>query len=185
MFGHHKIEEHRVPVETTDQLASDAGRMYWLALVLTDEEKLAASLTQENIEQLVTGDPVFVRWMGNWSRRIIMKACVAAKRAELAADRRNPDSWDAAAAQIEIDHPQPFQELSINSIQSSTRSLPLLPRFLFVMNALEGYSPQDAAQLLQTPRSTCEAALKYAFVAITAAIHSPEHASRDKRHSLA
>lgn len=173
MFRHNKKETHHT-VETPDQLVLDAGRMYWLALVLTDDEKLAASLTNENIEQLVTGTPVFVRWIGRWSRRNIIKACIAARQAELTADQRNSHSWDLATAKIEMGSAQPLQELSMDSIQRSARSLPVLPRFLFVMNVLEGYSLADAALLLQVPRSTCEAALRYAFAALTDAVHNPE-----------
>ena len=170
MFRHNKQKTHQGAVET-DQLASDAGRMYWLALVLTDDEKLATSLTREHIAELVAGNPVFVRWTERWSRRMIIKSCIAAKQAELAADQSNNDSWDAAAAEIEISNAQPLHELQIDSIQRSVRSLPLLPRFLLVMNVLEGYSLYDAALLLQIQRSTCEAALRYAYAALTNAVH--------------
>ncbi len=184
MFRRNKEQRHEGAVETPDQFALAAGRMYWLALVLTDDEKLAGSLTHDNIEQLVTGNAVFVHWIGRWSRRIIIKACIAAKQADLAVDQRNTASWDAATADIEIVNAQLLREFSIDSIQRSARSLPLLPRFLFVMNVLEGYSLYDAAQLLQIPRNICEAALRYAFAALTDAIHSPQLCSRVESHSF-
>lgn len=171
MFRHNRKQGPQGAVEMPDQLTSDAEGMYWLALVLTDDEELAASLTRESIKQLVTGNLAFVPWIGRRSHRIIIKACIAAKNAELAADQRHSESWDAAAAEIEIGNVQPLRELPLDSIQRSERSLPLLPRFLFVMNVLEGYSLNDAAQLLRTPRSTCESALRYAFAALTDAIH--------------
>ena len=167
-----------------DQLALCAGRMYWLALVLTDDQGLAGRLTHQEVEHLFIGKGVFDVWMARWARRLTIKACIAAKQIDLAADGCNAAFWEAAWHR-ELESLTVSRGLSLDSIRHAVKSLPLLPRFVFVMHALEKYPLADVALLLKVSKSASEAALTYSLTALAHAVHSPELSSWMEAHSFA
>ncbi len=169
--------------EHADQLALCAGRMYWLALVLTDDQDLAANLTHRGVLDLITRSEAFDAWMARWARRLTIKACIAAKQMDLATDECNAAFWEAEWRR-ELDSLTVPHTLTLDSIQHAIKSLPFLPRFVFVMHALERYPLIDVALLLKVPKRTAEAALTYSLTALAHAVHCQELGSWVEAHSL-
>lgn len=184
MLDAKQTDETQCELPHADELALCAGRMYWLALVLADDQDLAGKLTLQGVEQLFTGNRVFDAWMARWARRLTIKACISARQIDLAADECNAAFWEAAR-QRELDSLTVSRGLSFDSIQHAVKSLPLLPRFAFVMHALEKYPLADVALLLKVPKSTSEAALAYSLTALAHAVRSPELCSWVEAHGCA
>lgn len=168
-----------------DRIAINAGRIYWLAMVLLEDAQDAAVLTRQGVELLLTSNRVFDTWLTRWACKLTLKMCIAKKWPELAADQRNANAWNQAADDLELGHVQPLHGLSLESIQRAVRALPILPRFLFVLHVLERYTLDEAARMLQLDKSTCDAVLAYALAALTETVHSSELSSWIESHSLA
>jgi DNA-directed RNA polymerase specialized sigma24 family protein len=163
----------RTPNRTDpDQLALCAGQIYWLTLLLTDDEHATSILTQASATQVFTGDRVFDRWCAKWVRRATIRACINFKQRELEADERNSSSWNDAADELDLLHR--VRATPPNSIDVTIRKLPILPRFVLVMHLLERYSLEETANLLRIPNETCEAGLGYALAALRDPIQSSE-----------
>ena len=170
----------------TDEIALCAGRIYWIALVLTDNENVASTLTRKVAELLsAQRSQSFNRSLDNWARRIAIKACVALQRAELYRTQRDNSAWDEATHALQFESFELVNNLSIVSVGRAVRSLPVLPRFMFVMRTLHRYSAQEAAEMIGIPESTCEAAGRYALVSLTKIIQSSDFPSWVTTHKFA
>ena len=149
-----------------DQLALCTGEMQWIALVLTNDEQLATKLTRQSVAALFTDNQEFDHWLALWGHRITIKNCIAAKRNDLSAEQHDREWWEAAARSIDGDADRPPAISSAESINHAIRSLHILPRFVFVMHALEKYSLEETGQLLHVPEDTCKSAFAYALAAL-------------------
>lgn len=161
------------PLNDPDQIAICTARMYWLALVLTDREDLAAELTRKGAELLVAGlgsSPFNGSWEAGVCRTMI-EACIHALHVHLQADQREVAAWDDDRDAL-FDSLDVVKNLSRSSIESAIRSLPVLPRFMFVIRTLNGYTAQRASEMLLIPQAICEAAGTYALVTLTKTVQS-------------
>jgi DNA-directed RNA polymerase specialized sigma24 family protein len=101
-------------------------------------------------------DCVFRDWMVSWARRLIIQACIAVIRPtddsleDCLCLHHKVDSV-GLSDQLELALSQPSDVL-----QQRLLNLDPLPRFVFVLRALEGYSRRDTALLLGIGDRTCE-----------------------------
>ena len=168
-----------------DQVALCAGRMYWIALVLTDNENVAATLTRKASELLPPRDHAFNPRLENWICRMAIKACIALQRRQLVADQRDRISWEEETQALQLEPLELVNNLSMTSIEHAIRSLPPLPRFMFIMRTLNRFSVQEAAEMMGLPVITCEAAGKYALVSLTREVQSCDLTSWVTTHKFA
>lgn len=167
-----QLERSQNTTELPDQLALCAGQIYWLTLLLTDDEDAASVLTKGSTTQLFTGNRAFDQWRAKWIRRATVRACVGLKQPELEADQRNTSLWNAAAEELEL--LQRVRAISSSSIDLTIRKLPVLPRFMLTMHLVERYSLEQTVDLLRMPKEICEAALGYALAMLRDPIQSSE-----------
>jgi len=157
-----------------DQLALCAGQMYFIALALADDEQFAASLTRDSFDRLLTSRRTVDDWLTRWARRITIKACIHRNGPELHSEAFTSQFWENSVEHL-VEYPVQYNcEISAESVQRGVRSLPLLPRFVFITRVLERYSSVDTALLLEIDSKICEAALAYALAALTRTIHSSD-----------
>ena len=168
------MEESSCNSVNFDRLALCAGQMYFIALVLADDEEFAAKLTRDSFDRLLSGNCAFDDWRTRWARRLTIKACIKRKRSELQLEVFTSEFWEQSLANLSEYALRSHREISADAIQRAVRSLPLLPRFVFVSHVLERYTAMDTALLLEIDRETCEAAGAYALAALTRTIHSSE-----------
>jgi hypothetical protein len=150
-----------------DQVALGAGRVYWTVLVLTDDENAAATLTRKAAALLTPRNQFFNPRFEKWISRIAIKASVALLRAKLVADQRESNAWEEATHALQLEPLEIVNNLSLVSIERAIRSLPVLPRFMFVMRTLNRYSVQEITEMINLPIITCEAAERFALVSLT------------------
>lgn len=175
------------PLNDPDQIAVRSGRMYWLALVLTDSDELAAELTKKSAELLFTvpANDSFNRWWEGWIFRTIIEACIHAMYADLQADQRGDVAWDADRDALLFDSLEFVNNLSRSSIESAIRSLPVLARFMFVIHTLNGFTTQETSEMLLIREVICEAAGRYALVSLTKTVQSADLSAWAAAHRLA
>ena len=174
MFRNTTIEKGSCNSGDFDQLALCAGQMYFIALVLADDEEFAARWTRDSFDRLLSGNRPFDDWRKRWARRLTIMACIKRKRSELQLEVFTSEFWEQSLANLSEYVVKSYREISADSIQRGVRSLPLLPRFVFVSRSLEHNTAVDTALLLEIDRKTCEAAGAYALAALTRTIHSSE-----------
>jgi len=139
------------------QLFTDSAEpLHWLCYTLTGDEALSERVLNAALEQSLKGaDRVFRDWMVSWARRLIIQACIRLVRptgqgeAECLClhNRRDQDISDL----LELALSQPSEVL-----QQRLLNLDPLPRFVFVLRELEGYSRRETALLLEIGERTCE-----------------------------
>lgn len=172
MIATKQLESTQHQLELLDQLALCVARLYWLALLLANNEESAAELTRGSATDLLIGNRELDRSRVGWGRRGIVRASIAVKYSELRADERNSSLWNTAADELDLLHR--VGATSLTSITRKIRTLPILPRFVVVMHLLERYSKEEIADLLRMPEGTCEAALGYALTALRDRTESSE-----------
>lgn len=143
-----------------------SSELYELCFILTADEKLAkASFAAARERAVKEASSVFREWMWSWARRQIIKACIAALRPELRSSPRPTGSPQTAG----VDFPAPGQpdalrNFAAETLQKTLIKLDVLPRLVFVMRNLEGYSARDIALLLDIDLFTVASAHKTATV---------------------
>jgi DNA-directed RNA polymerase specialized sigma24 family protein len=146
--------------------ADSAEPLQWLCYTLTGDQELSEKVLAAALEQSLKGaDRVFRDWMVSWARRLIVQACIRLVRPTgqsmdecLCRHGRNEDSISDL---LEIALSQPSEIL-----QQRLLNLDTLPRFVFVLRALEGYSRRDTALLLEIGDRTCESIYSAALEAV-------------------
>jgi DNA-directed RNA polymerase specialized sigma24 family protein len=137
--------------------ADSAEPLRWLCYTLTGDEELSEKVLDAAFEQSLKGaDRVFREWMVSWARRLIIQACIRLMRPtaqsleECVCFHRKQDG-SGIAEQLELALSQ-----SAETLQQRLLGLDPLPRFVFVLRALEGYSRRETALLLGIGDRTCE-----------------------------
>ena len=135
--------------------ADSAEPLQWLCYTLTGDKELSEKVLSAALEQSLKGaDRVFRDWMVSWARRLIIQACIRLMRPTgqsmeecFCLHKRE----DGISDLLEIALSQPSELL-----QQRLLNLDPLPRFVFVLRALEGYGRRDTALLLEIGDRTCE-----------------------------
>ena len=167
----HNTREDRPGLEVLGQFTTCAAKSYWIALVLTGDEKNASRIVASGIHEIADSATVFGAWMCAWGIRVVIKACVALRADELRKEEDSGEYWRAKAAEgptIELQQ----SPLSTERLRRALLLLPLFPRFVYVLRVLEGYSLSYVTSILNVDKEACQAALTYSFRAFAQVLMS-------------
>jgi DNA-directed RNA polymerase specialized sigma24 family protein len=147
--------------------ADSAEPLRWLCYTLTGDEELSDKVLKAAFSQSLKGaDCVFRDWMVRWARRLIVQSCIALMRPtgyslEECVCMHYRDNATGISDQLEL-------ALGQSSVALQERLLHLdpLPRFVFVLRALEGYSRRETALLLGIGDRPCESLFIRALEAV-------------------
>ena len=136
--------------------ADSAEPLQWLCYTLTGDEELSEKVLGAALEQSLKGaDRVFRDWMMSWARRLIIQACIRLVRPAGQSMEEcvclHHKKEEGISDLLELALSQPSEVL-----QQRLLNLDALPRFVFVLRALEGYSRRDTALLPEIGDRTCE-----------------------------
>ena len=148
-----------------DLLASSKEPLQWLCYTLTGDHQLSDQVVDAALQQSLKGaGPVFREWMSSWARRLIIRFCIMTVQPAVPEGMISECSCRAfeAAAVNSLDR-DVILTLPVEELQHRLLCLDVLPRFVFVLRALEGYSRRDTALLLNLDDRTCERLYLRAF----------------------
>jgi DNA-directed RNA polymerase specialized sigma24 family protein len=137
--------------------ADSAEPLRWLCYTLTGDEELSEKVLDAAFEQSLKGaDRVFREWMVSWARRLIIQACIRLMRPtgeglEECVCLYHKEDGNGISDQLELALTQSSEDL-----QQRLLHLDPLPRFVFVLRALEGYSRRETALFLGIGDRMCE-----------------------------
>ena len=140
-MNHYNSREDRPALEVIGEFTTCAAKSYWIALVLTGDEKKASRIVASGIHEIADSGTVFGEWMCAWGIGAVIEACVALHTDELRKEEGSREYWRAKAAEgstIELQQ----APLSTEGLRRALLLLPLFPRFVYVLRVLEGYSLQ-------------------------------------------
>ena len=152
--------------------ASSRERLCWLCFTLTGDEELSQRAVDAAFEQTLKGaEQVFREWMSSWARRLLIKFCIATVRPAIARDdQRICSCQDQVLGSFDSASLANFVNLPADELQQRLLQIPVLPRFVFVLRALEGYTRHDTALLLGIDDRTCE----WAYLSVAKKINAEE-----------
>jgi len=165
----HNTREDRPGLEVIGQFTTCAAKSYWIALVLTGDEKKASRIVASGIHEIADSGTVFGEWMCAWGIEVVIKTCVALRADELRKEENPGEYWRVKAAEgptIELQQ----APLSTERLRQALLLLPLFPRFVYVLRVLEDYSLSYVASILNVDKEACQAALNYSFGALAEAL---------------
>jgi DNA-directed RNA polymerase specialized sigma24 family protein len=151
------LQQDRCTQNDYVQLFADSAEpLRWLCYTLTGDKALSEKVLSAAFEQSLKGaDRVFRDWMVSWARRLIIQACIRLMRPTAQSMEEcvciHHRKEDGISELLELALSQPSEVL-----QQRLLNLDPLPRFVFVLRALEGYSRRDTALLLEIGDRTCE-----------------------------
>jgi DNA-directed RNA polymerase specialized sigma24 family protein len=151
------LQQDRCTQNDYVQLFADSAEpLRWLCYTLTGDKALSEKVLSAAFEQSLKGaDRVFRDWMVSWARRLIIQACIRLMRPTAQSIEEcvciHHRKEDGISELLELALSQPSEVL-----QQRLLNLDSLPRFVFVLRALEGYSRRDTALLLEIGDRTCE-----------------------------
>jgi DNA-directed RNA polymerase specialized sigma24 family protein len=171
MVNNHNTREDQPALEIVGEFTTCAAKSYWIAFVLTGDEKEAARIVSSGIHKIADSGTVFGKWLCAWGIRVVIEACVALRADELRKEKGSGEYWRAKAAEgLTVELQQ--APLSTERLRRALLLLPLFPRFEFVLRILEGYSMSYVASILNVDKEACQAALAYSFGAFSQALIS-------------
>jgi DNA-directed RNA polymerase specialized sigma24 family protein len=151
------LQQDRCTQNDYVQLFADSAEpLRWLCYTLTGDKALSEKVLSAAFEQSLKGaDRVFRDWMVSWARRLIIQACIRLMRPTAQSMEEcvciHHRKEDGISDLLELALSQPSEVL-----RQRLLNLDPLPRFVFVLRALEGYSRRDTALLLEIGDRTCE-----------------------------
>jgi DNA-directed RNA polymerase specialized sigma24 family protein len=135
--------------------ASSTEELRWLCYTLTGDQELTGEVLKAAFEQARKGaGQVFREWMLSWTRRLIVKFCIGKVRP--AAHINLYAAHYSAVGRVDAEQVDLALSLSPAVLQHKLLRMDSLPRFVFVLRALEGYSRRDTALLLDIDDRNCE-----------------------------
>ena len=176
-MNHHKTREDRPGLDVIGQFTTCAAKSYWIALVLTGDEKKASRIVASGIHEIADSGTVFGEWMCAWGIGVVIKGCVALRADELRKEEGSREYWRAKAAERPTIELQPAP-LSTERLRQALLLLPLLPKFVYVLRVLEDYSLSYVASILNIDKEACQAALNYSFGALADALMAVQLANQ-------
>jgi len=130
----------------------------WLCYTLTGEAELTEQALDAALAQSLQGaGQVFSGWMPSWTRRLIIKFCIASARpAESPLGQCAYPIFPMTFGSMNSERIRGLLDLPAATLQEKLLRLDGLSRFVFVLRALEGYSRRDTALLLNVDDRACE-----------------------------
>ena len=159
--------------------ADSAEPLRWLCYTLTGDEELGDKVLKAAFEQSLKGaDCVFRDWMVSWARRLVIQGCIALMRPtgyilEECVCPHSGDTGSEISDRLELALSQ-----SSEALQQRLLHLDPLPRFAFVLRALEGYSRRETALLLGIGDRACESIFMRALEAVQPRLYVLRPAAR-------
>jgi DNA-directed RNA polymerase specialized sigma24 family protein len=140
--------------------ASSREQLHWLCYTLTGNAELSDQALDAALQQSLKGaGDVFRDWMWGWARRLIIKFCIAVVRpAAMKAEKRSCTCYEVESPSLSAFEREILLSLPPEELQRRLIGLDPLPRFAFVLRAIEGYSRHDTALLLDIEDRPCELA---------------------------
>lgn len=163
-----KAATDRPALEVIGEFATCAAKANWIALVLTGDEKMAARALSSGINDVDNSRTVFGDWLCSWSMRDVILACAALRAEELRTEAGSGEYWRAKTVEGSTVKMQ-LAPLSIERLRRAVLLLPFFPRFVYVLQVLEGYSLSYVASIVHVDQEACRAALDYSFGALAEA----------------
>ena len=182
IVSNHKAPPDRPALEVIGEFATCAAKAHWIALVLTGDEMMAARALSSGMKDVDNSRTVFGDWLCSWSVRDVILACAAFCTEELGMEAGSCEYWRAKKVEgstVEME----LATLSIERLQRAVLLLPFFPRFVYVLQVLEGYSLSYVASIAHVDQETCRAALDYSLGALAQASMTVQPAKRQCVHS--
>jgi len=146
--------------------ATSVEELRWLCYTLTGDDSLSDKAMDAALEQSLKGaSRVFREWMLSWARRLIIRFCIGAVR-PAASFSQGTYRKSHAESSVNADDVSAILDLPSDRLQKKLLELDPLPRFVFVLRAIEEYSRRDAALLLDIDDRSCEFAYSRAVQAL-------------------
>src|SRR6201987_1588479 len=138
MLNHEQDLEDLEAFRTLEEFSSCAGKLYWVALVLTGDDKKAREIFLPAVDDMADSHTFFGEWLCKWTIRIVITSCAHHHAKELSAENGSGERWRAKLADhssVKLQVPPVSKE----RLQSALLSIPLFPRFAFLMRGFECY----------------------------------------------
>jgi DNA-directed RNA polymerase specialized sigma24 family protein len=171
MLNHDQDLEDLEVFQTLEEFSSCAGKLYWIALVLTGDDKKAREIFLPAVDDMADSHTFFGEWLCKWTTRIVVTSCARHHAKELSAENGSAERWRAKLADhssVKLQVPSVSKE----RLQSALLSIPLFPRFAFFLRVFERYSITEIAGILDVDEDSCKASLNYAYFALSEALMS-------------
>ena len=182
IVSNHKDRADRPALEVIGEFTTCAAKSHWIALVLTGDEKTAARALSSGIKDVDNSRAVFEDWLCSWSVRDVILACAALRTEELRMEAGSGECWRARSVEGSAVEMR-LAPLSMERLRRAVLLLPFFPRFVYVLQVLEGYSLSYVASIAHVDQEACQAALDYSFGALAQASMPVQPAKRQCVHS--
>lgn len=162
-----ELQGFRIP----NEFATCAGKLYWVAVVLTGDREKAQELILPTVDDIADSHTIFGEWLCIWAVRRVVTSCARHHVNELSKENGTSDCWRSKLIErssVKLQNPP----LSKERLQSALLRIPFFPRFVFLLRVLEGYPMPDVARILNVDGDSCEASLSYAYFALPEALMS-------------
>ena len=171
MLNHDRNLEDLEALRTLEKFSSCAGKLYWIAFVLTGDDKKARDIFLPAVDEMADSHTFFGEWLCKWTIRMVVTSCARHHAKELSEENGSGDRWrsklvDHSSVKLQV------PSVSKQRLQSALLSIPLFPRFAFLLRVLERYSITEMAGILDVDEDSCKASLNYAYFAISEALMS-------------
>jgi DNA-directed RNA polymerase specialized sigma24 family protein len=177
MFNHNQDPKELQAFSIPDEFATCAGKLHWVAVVLTGDRKKAQELFLAAVDDIGDSHTIFGEWLCTWAVRTVVMSCVRYHVNELSKENDTGERWRSKLIEhsnVKLQNPLLSQE----GLQNALLRIPLFPRFVFLLRMLEGYPMPDVAQILDVDEDSCEASLSYAHFALSEALMSVQEPRR-------
>src|SRR5215467_12626634 len=115
-----------------------ADELRWLCYTLTGDDSLTDKVMDAAMEQSLKGaNRVFREWMLSWARRLVIRFCIGAVQPAASVSRDTHRKSHGEYTTIEADAISAILDLSSDRLQKKLLELDALPRFVFVLRAIE------------------------------------------------
>jgi DNA-directed RNA polymerase specialized sigma24 family protein len=155
----------------------------WLCHTLTGDPALSTEVLQAALAQALKGaNDVFRDWMLSWSRRLIVKFCIAHIQPQQSPLALCAYPASFTASRVSHRHVRELLALPSSELQHKLLQLEPLSRFVFVLRALEGYNRRDTSLLLNIDDRACEWIFLWTAGTLTSELRNRD--SREQRSSF-
>jgi DNA-directed RNA polymerase specialized sigma24 family protein len=171
MFNYDRYPKEAQAFRTLEGFATCAGKLYWVAFVLTGDRQKAQEIILPAVDDVADSHTMFWQWLCTWAVRMVVTSCARHYAHELSKENGTSDFWglkliERSSVKLQI------SPLSKEQLQRALLRIPLFPRFVFLLRVLEGYAMPDIARILGVDEDSCEASLSYAYFALPEALMS-------------
>jgi len=171
MLNHEQELEDLEALRTLEEFSSCAGKLYWIAFVLTGDDTKAREIFLPAVDDVADPHTFFGEWLCKWTMGIVITSCARHHAKELNEENGSGDRWRSKLVDYSSVKLQ-FPTVSKQRLQSALLSIPLFPRLAFLMRVFERYAIPEMARTLGVDEDSCKASLSYAYFALSEALIS-------------